>query len=104
MDNFVIAKRKRSEDRSEETKSELIELTKSFYERNTLEVTKDLIGKVMRFTNVDGNEISVIINEAEAYSEEEASCHAFKGKSERNKAMFTDAGNIYIYRIYGMHT
>lgn len=45
----------------------------------------------------------MIINETEAYREDEESCHAYGGKTQRNKAMFEPPGTIYIYRIYGMH-
>jgi DNA-3-methyladenine glycosylase len=99
-------KRSRPEEEKEETKrgrGVMTELPKEFYARDTLEVTKDLIGKVMVYTRPDGTKISTIINEAEAYTEEEESCHAYRGKSERNRAMFMDAGHIYIYKIYGAH-
>jgi DNA-3-methyladenine glycosylase len=54
----------------------------------------------MEHTTAEGV-ISAIICEAEAYSEEEASCHAFKGKTKRNAAMFAEPGTIYLYYIYG---
>ena len=91
-----MAKRPREE--SKELKR--TELTKEFYARDTLTVTRELIGKVIEHTSSEGV-ISMIISEAEAYSEEEASCHAFKGKSKRNEAMFGEPGHIYLYYIYG---
>ncbi|OMJ67231.1 hypothetical protein SteCoe_35662 [Stentor coeruleus] len=88
--------------RPREESKEIIrtELDKEFYARNTVIVAKELVGKVMEHTTPEGV-ISVIISEAEAYSEEEASCHAYKGKSKRNEAMFGEPGLIYLYYIYG---
>lgn len=82
--------------------SELTLLDDNFYKRDTLTVAKELVGKVLQHTT-PGGVISVIINETEAYTQDEASCHAFSGKSERNRAMFMEGGYIYIYKIYGMH-
>ena len=86
--------------RSREQSFKLLE--DDFYKRDTLTVAKELVGKVMQHTTPKGV-ISVIINETEAYTQDEASCHAFSGKSDRNRAMFMEGGHIYIYKIYGMH-
>lgn len=75
-------------------------LTKEFFARDTVTVSKELVGKVMEHQSPEGV-LSAIICEAEAYSEEEASCHAFKGKTKRNEAMFAEPGTIYLYYIYG---
>jgi len=77
-------------------------LDKEFYARDTLTVAQELVGKVLEHKTSEGT-ISVIINETEAYSEEEPSCHAYKGKTKRTRAMFEEASTIYIYNIYGMH-
>jgi DNA-3-methyladenine glycosylase len=89
---------KRQREAEEEVKK--LQLPKEFFARDTLTVAKDLVGKVIEHTGPDGV-ISAIISEAEAYSEEEASCHAFKGKTKRNEAMFGEPGLIYLYYIYG---
>ena len=47
--------------------------------------------------------LSGVIVETEAYSQEEASCHGFSGKTERNKTLFGDPGNFYIYLSYGIY-
>ncbi|CAG9310327.1 unnamed protein product [Blepharisma stoltei] len=78
------------------------ELPLSFYQQDTVTVARELIGKVMEHTSEHGT-IATIINEAEAYTQDEASCHAFKGKSERNKAMFAEPGTIYLYYVYGQN-
>ena len=77
-------------------------LPKSFYEDDTLTVARNLVGKVLEHKSPYGT-ISVIINETEAYNQDEPSCHAYKGKTQRNRAMFGEAGLIYIYNIYGLN-
>ena len=78
-------------------------LPKAFYERNTVDVAKDLLGKCLVRKN-KGHLISGIITETEAYrfSDDPAS-HAFRGMTERNKAMFGEVGRTYVYFTYGMY-
>lgn len=74
-------------------------LTYDFYNRNVVEVAKDLLGKKFIFNNQIG-----IITETEAYraSDDKAS-HAYRGVTPRNSIMFGPAGHIYVYMIYGMY-
>ena len=44
-----------------------------------------------------------MIVETEAYSQEEASCHGFSGRSQRNETLFGEPGNFYIYLSYGIY-
>lgn len=74
-------------------------LDRDFFIRPTLEVSKDLIGKVLMF-----KEIPSVIVETEAYvGSEDAACHAAKGMTKRNEAMFKIGGYTYVYFIYGMY-
>ncbi len=78
-------------------------LKRSFYNRNTIQVAKNLLGCVLirKFKN---KIIKVIITETEAYRGfHDLASHAHKGKTERNKIMFDKAGQAYVYFIYGMH-
>ena len=78
-------------------------LTKKFFERSALEVAESLLGKYL-VREVEGKEIAFKINEVEAYDGfEDKASHAHKGKTERNKVMFGEAGNWYVYLVYGMH-
>ncbi|MAH81136.1 MAG: 3-methyladenine DNA glycosylase [Rickettsiales bacterium] len=78
-------------------------LTKDFFLQDTVSVARSLIGKELVYKNKDF-EIGGIINETEAYTQEDPACHAFNGKiTKRNKIMFEEAGTIYIYLIYGMY-
>jgi len=78
-------------------------LTRSFFERDVLQVAPDLMGK--KLVRVRNNIIAVYtITEVEAYrgSEDKAS-HARFGKTYRNSIMFARGGLVYVYLIYGMY-
>lgn len=78
-------------------------VTRSFYARDTVQVAQDLLGKTL-VRNIDGNIISGIITETEAYRyKDDAASHSFGGMTERNKAMFGQVGRAYVYFTYGMH-
>ncbi len=74
-------------------------LQRPFFNRPTLEVARDLLGKEMVFYGQRG-----IITETEAYiGKDDPACHAARGKTLRNAPMFGAAGYSYVYFIYGMH-
>lgn len=78
-------------------------LKKSFYQRSTVLVAHDLIGKkLVRIWN--GKILSGIITETEAYCGLiDPASHAYIGKTKRNAAMFGPVGHSYVYFIYGNH-
>ena len=77
----------------------LSKLSRSFYNRPTLTVAKELIGKHLYFYDCIGE-----IIETEAYiGKNDPACHACNGKTPRNKAMFGLPGYSYVYFIYGMY-
>lgn len=77
-------------------------LERDFYNRNTLEVAKDLLGhKLCR--KINGEVLSGIIVETEAYTADDPACHAFRGKTLRSATLFKQAGISYVYFTYGMH-
>ena len=47
--------------------------------------------------------LSGVIVETEAYSQEEASCHGFSGRTKRNETLFGEPANLYIYLSYGLY-
>jgi len=73
-------------------------LSQSFYEQSTLEVAKNLIGKVLVFDNK-----KAVITETEAYFGDDPASHGANGMTARNYPMFGPAGNTYVYFIYGMY-
>lgn len=76
----------------------------SFYRRPTLAVARDLLGRVLCREIDDGAVLRGRIVEVEAYDgPKDAACHAFRGKTQRNRWLFEAGGLAYVYLIYGMH-
>jgi DNA-3-methyladenine glycosylase len=74
-----------------------------FYERPTLDVARDLIGKVLVH---DRRRVitSGIIVEVEAYiGESDPACHAAPGPTKRNAPLYGPPGFAYVYLNYGIH-
>lgn len=80
-----------------------MELTSDFFNRDTVQVAKDLIGKVL-VRKIKGKEVWAIITETEAYcGQKDKTCHSAKGRTNRTEVMFGPPGGIYIYLIYGLY-
>ena len=78
-------------------------LPRSFYNRPTLDVASDILGKFIVFNSPIGK-LSARIVEVEAYiGQDDPACHAARGMTKRNRPMFGPAGFSYIYLIYGMY-
>lgn len=78
-------------------------LKKEFFDRPTITVAKDLIGKFL-VRNIEGKMIALMITETECYDGfEDKASHASRGQTPRNTPMFAEAGTIYVYFTYGMH-
>lgn len=82
----------------------MIKLERAFYERETLNVARDLLGKYLVHHTTDGKTVGKIV-EVEAYvGVNDAACHAYNGKNtKRTKIMFGRGGHAYVYLIYGVY-
>jgi len=78
-------------------------LSRSFYNRSTLVVARELIGT--RLVRIDRDRKLVgLITETEAYiSEKDLACHCKAGRTPRTQVMYGEAGHAYVYFTYGNH-
>ena len=77
-------------------------LARPFYEPAADVVAPRLLGHLL-LRNTSRGLCGGIIVEVEAYLHDDPSCHAFNGKTQRNRAMFGPPGHAYVYFIYGNH-
>jgi DNA-3-methyladenine glycosylase len=74
-------------------------LNESFYSRPTVNVARELLGKVLVHKKTAGR-----IVEVEAYlGVEDLAAHASRGVTERTRVLFGPPGRAYVYLSYGMH-
>jgi len=78
-------------------------LPRAFYERATLVVAAELVGKVLVHRTRAGVAAGMIV-EVEAYiGEDDPACHAAPGPTRRNAPLYGTPGRAYVYLNYGLH-
>jgi DNA-3-methyladenine glycosylase len=78
-------------------------LPRSFYDRDTILVAKELLGKYLVHHDNGIERIGQIV-EVEAYlGPHDLAAHSARGRTKRTEVMFGPPGNAYVYLIYGMY-
>ena len=83
---------------------EQIPFMRECYNRDTIKVARELLGKIIVRNTKKGNILGRIV-EVEAYTsgEQDKASHAWKHVTKRNKNMFEKNGVSYVYFAYGMY-
>lgn len=85
-------------------------LPSTFYSRDTIQVSRELLGKLLVIRSelqigIDDRKVTTVarIVETEAYTQDDPASHSARGQTLRSSVMFGDPGVAYVYFIYGMY-
>jgi DNA-3-methyladenine glycosylase len=83
--------------------SAMQKLPRTFYDRDTIIVAKELLGKLLAHNSRGVKRVGKIV-EVEAYlGPHDLAAHSAKGRTKRTEIMFGPPGHAYVYLIYGMY-
>jgi DNA-3-methyladenine glycosylase len=78
-------------------------LSPGFFDRPTLTVARELLGKFL-VRKIGDREVALMITETEAYDgPPDLGSHSARGRTARTEVLFGPSGIWYVYIIYGLH-
>ena len=77
-------------------------LGREFYDRDTVELAKALLGKILVVAK-GGVVKKCRIVEVEAYLRNDPASHSYRGMTKRNKSMFGPPGTLYVFVVHRQH-
>ncbi len=83
-----------------------MKLKRDFYLRDdTIQIARDLLGKLLVVAGESGRRVSGIIVETEAYlGESDRAAHSYAGRrTNRNEVTYGRGGHAYVFFVYGMY-
>lgn len=79
-------------------------IDREFFNKGAEILAPQLLGKVLCVRKDNGEVLKSPIVEVEAYTgTNDTASHSYKGKTQRNTAMWEGSGRAYIYICYGIH-
>ena len=78
-------------------------LERAFYNRDTVIVARELLGKYLVHVSRGIERIGRIVEDEAYLGPHDLAAHSAKGLTQRTKVMFGPPGYAYVYMIYGMY-